>query len=138
VLLAWTVDNKTGDILDIEPVNLLQFDLDTNVYDTNVIMLPMDLAYVADGGPDLTGADAEINYWGATANGYTGQNQDRTAEVNYKVGSPDLVADADPIFEDVEQTVPVEGSGHALVFHFRGAAGHRAEVVDVPAPPPVP
>jgi subtilisin family serine protease len=135
VLLAYTVDYKTGDILDIEAANLAQFDVDTNVYDTNVIMLPMDLTFVADGGPDLTGPDAEINYWGATANGYTGHDQDRTGEISYNVGSPDLVADADPIFEDGEQTVPVEGSGDALVFHYRGAAGHRAEVVNVPAPP---
>jgi hypothetical protein len=28
------------------------------------------------------------------------------------------VADADPIFADHSQTVPVEGSGHALVFHY--------------------
>ncbi|HEX4685359.1 MAG TPA: S8 family serine peptidase, partial [Nocardioides sp.] len=105
VLLAYTVDYKTGDILDIEPVNMEQWDVDTDVYDTNVIVLPMDLTYVADGGPDLTGPDAEINYWGATANGYTGHDQDRTSEVTgYKVGSPDLVADEDPVFEDGAQT----------------------------------
>ncbi len=135
VLLAWTVDYKTGAILDLEPVNLAQFDIDTNVYDTNVVMLPMDLRYVADGGPDLTGARASINYWGATANGYTGHDQDRTQEVAYDVGSPDLSADADPIFADHAQAVQVAGSGKALVFHYRGAAGHRADVVEVPAPP---
>jgi subtilisin family serine protease len=137
-LWAWTVDYKTGDLLDIEPVNLAQFDLDTDVYDTNVVMLPMDLAFVADGGPDLTGEDVPINYWGGTFNGYTGNDQDKTSEVSYNVGSPDLRADADPIFIDVEQgqTVPVEGSGDALVFHYRNAAGHRAEVVSVDAAPP--
>jgi hypothetical protein len=137
-LWAWTVDYKTGDLLDIEPVNLAQFDLDTDVYDTNVVMLPMDLAFVADGGPDLTGEDVPINYWGGTYNGYTGNDQDKTSEVSYNVGSPDLRADADPIFIDVEQgqTVPVEGSGDALVFHYRNAAGHRAEVVSVDAAPP--
>jgi subtilisin family serine protease len=148
VLLAWTVDYKTGDLLDIEPVNLMQMNYDTDVYDTNVVLLPMDLAYVADGGPDLTGPDATINYWGGTFNAYTGNDQDRTSEISYNVGSPELVADADPIFADVEQgsTVPIGGSGcateeepdapcQALVFHYRNASGHRAEVVDVKAPP---
>lgn len=138
VLLAWTVDYKTGAILDLEPVNLAQFEIDTNVYDTNVVMLPMDLTYVADGGPVLTGPDASINYWGATANGYTGHDQDRTHEATYDLGSPDLVADAPPIFEDSPEAVPVEGSGQALVFHYRGAQGHRAEVVTVPPVTPAP
>ncbi len=137
VMLAWTVDYKTGALLDIEPVNLVQFDLDTNTNDTNVVMLPMDLAFVSDGGPDLTGADTPINYWGATANGYTGHDQDRTDEVAYNVGTPDLRADADPIFPDfIQDSVPVEGSGDALVFHYRNASGQRAEVVHVDAPPP--
>lgn len=137
VLIAYTVDYKTGTILDIEPVNLAQWTFDTNVNDTNVVMLPMDLAFVADGGPDLTGPDTPIGYWGAMANGYTGNDQDRTSEVAYNVGSPDLRADADPIFPDIEQgpTVPVEGSGDALVFHYRNASGHRAEVVHVDETP---
>jgi hypothetical protein len=135
VLLVYTVDYKSGDILDLEAVNLGQFDLDTNVYDTNVVMLPVDLAFLADAGYDLTGPDAAINYWGGTANGYTGNNQDYTSEASYNVGAPDLVADADPIFEESEQSIPVTGSGDALVFHYRNGTGHRAEVVTVPEPP---
>ena len=29
-------------------------------------------------------------------------------------------------------SIPVTGSGDALVFHLHGASGHRAEVVTVP------
>jgi subtilisin family serine protease len=136
VLLAWTVDYKTGDILDIEPVNFGQFDIDTNTYDTNVVMLPMDLAFVADGGPDLTGLDSDINYWAATANGYTGHDQDRTGEVSYSLGSPDLSTGQDPIFQEGSGAIPVDGSGDALVFHYRNGTGHRAEVVTVPPATP--
>jgi hypothetical protein len=147
VMMVFTVDYKTGDLLDIEPANLLQWNVDTDVYDTNVIMLPVDLAFLADGGPDLTGPDTTINYWAATANGYTGHDQDRTGEISYNVSDPNLVADQNAIFEDGTQTVGIEGSGcatedepdaacQALVFHYRGTAGHRAEVVDVPAAPP--
>jgi subtilisin family serine protease len=146
VMMVFTVDYKTGDLLDIEPVNLLQWNVDTDVYDTNVIMLPVDLVYLAQGGPDLSGPDATINYWAGTFNGYTGNDQDRTHMATYDVGSPNLVADAEAIFEDGTQTVSVGGTGcatqadpaaacQALVFHYRNAPGHRAEVVDMPAPP---
>jgi subtilisin family serine protease len=145
VPLVYTVDYKTGHILDVESANFLQTDVDTDVYDTDVIMLPVDLLALANGGPDLTGPDTEINYWAGMANGYTGHDQDRTHEVAYSVSDPALVADADPIFEDGTQTVPAGGSGcgtedepnascQALVFHFRGAPGHRAQVVSVPEP----
>jgi subtilisin family serine protease len=148
VMIVFTVDYKSGDILDAEPANFLQWDVDTDVYDTNVIMLPVDLLALADGGPDLTAPNTEINYWAGMANGYTGHDQDRTHEIAYNVSEPGLVADADPMFEDGTQTVPVEGSGcgtedepntpcQALVFHFRGAPGHRAQAVSVPAPAPV-
>jgi subtilisin family serine protease len=146
VLMVFTVDYKTGALLDIEPANFLQWNVDTDVYDTNVIMLPVDLLYLADGGPDLTGPDAEINYWAGTFNGYTGHDQDRTGEIAYNVGSPNLVADQEPIFDDGTQSVEVGGSGcateddpaaacRALVLHLRNAPGHRAEVVAVPQPP---
>jgi hypothetical protein len=138
VFLAWTVDYRTGDVLDIEPVNFNFGDVDTNVFDTNVILLPMDLEFVKDGGPDLTGPDAPVTYWGATHNGYTGRDQDRTSAVEYNVGQPKLATEF-PLYEDEDGAqIPVDGSGSALVFHLHGAAGHRDEVVDVPAPPPVP
>jgi len=135
VFLAWTVDFRTGAVLDIEPVNFNFGDVDTNVFDTNTILLPMDLEFVKDGGPDLTGADAPITYWGATFNGYTGNDQDRTSAVEYNVGQPKLSTDGPLFFDDGGQAIPVTGSGAALVFHLHGTSGHRDEAVDVPAPP---
>ncbi|MGC4109190.1 MAG: S8 family serine peptidase [Nocardioides sp.] len=135
VFLAYTVDYRTGDILDIEPVNFNFGDVDTNVFDTNTILLPMDLAFVADGGPDLTGDDVPVTYWGATGNGYTGADQDRTDAVDYNVGSPDLSTEA-PLWDDQGGSViPVTGDGDALVLHLHGADGKRTEVVSVPPAP---
>jgi len=134
VLLAWTVDYRTGDVLDIEPVNFSLGDVDTNVFDTNTILLPMDLEFVKQGGPDLTGADVPITYRGATHNGYTGSDQDRTSAVDYNVGQPAL-SSSTPVFGDQGGSfIPVTGSGDALVFHLNGASGKRDQVVTVPAP----
>lgn len=137
VFLAYTVDYRTGAVLDIEPVNFNFGDVDTNVFDTNVLLLPMDLEFVKDGGPDLTGEDAPITYWGGTFNGYTGSDQDRTSAVEYNVAAPKISTDS-PIWDDQGDTqIPVEGSGDALVFHLHGAKGHRDQVVEVPEAPPV-
>ena len=43
LLEAWTVDLASGDIVDIEPVNLTYGDIDSNTFDTNVILLPVFL-----------------------------------------------------------------------------------------------
>ena len=133
VLLAWTVDYNTGRLLDVEPVDFNLGDVDTNVFDTNTILLPVSKASLKQGGVDLTGADVPITYWGGTFNGYTGGNQDYTDAAHFNVGSPDLAADQ-PLYQDQGASfVPVQGSGKALVFHLHGASGHRAQVVDVPA-----
>jgi len=94
----------------------------------------LDLEFVKDGGPDLTGADAPITYWGATANGYTGHDQDRTEAVEYNVGQPKLSTESPLYVDNGGAQIPVDGSGAALVFHLHGAVGHRDEVVHVPAP----
>ena len=78
----------------MEPVNGLFGSLDSNVFDTNTMLLPMDLALVADtGGPDLTGPHAADQLRGGTFNGYTGDDQDHTSSANFNVGSPDLSTD---------------------------------------------
>jgi hypothetical protein len=135
ILLANTVDLATGDLLDSEPVNFNLGDVDTNVFDTNVVMLPVDLTWIAGhGGPDLTGADAPITYSAHTFNGFTGADQDATDEAAFNVGQPGITTPA-PLFQDQGgATIPVTGSGNALVFHLHGANGHRDQVVAVPAP----
>jgi hypothetical protein len=132
VPLAWTIDYDTGDVYDVEPVNGVFGNVDSNMFDTNTVLLPMDLAVVADsGGPDLTGAHPPISYEAAMFNGYTGADQDRTAGVAFDVSSPDLSTDGMLWVDSGNAQIPVTGSGDALVFHLHGARGHRAQVVTV-------
>jgi subtilisin family serine protease len=135
VLLVDTFDLHTGDLLDTEPVNFNLGDVDTNVFDTNVVMLPVDLTWIAThGGPDLTGADAPISYSAHTFNGFTGADQDATDDATFNVGQPGI-STPEPLYQDQGGvTIPVTGSGDALVFHLHGANGHRDQVVNVPAP----
>ena len=139
VFLVETVDLVTGDLYDVQLANLFSDQVDTNVFDTNTILLPVDLDQVlANGGPDLTGADTPITYWGATFNGYTGADQDRSDPIDYNIGSPALrEASGLGLLDDQDAAAyTIEGSGKALVFHMYGESGERDEVVDVAAPPP--
>jgi hypothetical protein len=133
VLLAYTVDFTTGDVLDIEAVNFELGDVDTNVFDTNTVLLPVSKqALIDSGGQDLTGANSPITYWAGTFNGYTGGNQDYTGPSDFNAGTPALSAGA-PLYSDQGgAAVPVTGSGTALVFHLHGADGKRDQVVTVP------
>lgn len=132
VFLAYTVDYHTGDLLDVEPVNFNLGDVDTNVFDTNTILLPVSKYWLAQSGVDLTGADTPITYWGGTYNGYTGANQDYTDAAHFNVGTPGLATDQ-PLYQDQGASfIPVQGDGKALVFHLHGASQHRDQVVDVP------
>jgi hypothetical protein len=135
VLLADTIDLATGKVIDSEPVNFNFGDVDTNVFDTNVVMLPVDLTWIAGhGGPDLTGPDAPISYSAHMFNGFTGADQDATDDAAFNVGQPGISTPA-PLFQDEGGvSIPVTGSGNALVFHLHGANGHREQVVNVPAP----
>ena len=102
------------------------------VFDTNTMLLPMDLAVVADsGGPDLTGPHPPISYEAAMFNGYTGADQDRTVSADFDVSSPGLSTDGMLWGDSGNVQIPVAGSGDALVFHLHGASGHRAQVVTV-------
>jgi subtilisin family serine protease len=138
IFLAFTVDLRTGATLDAEPINFNFGDVDTNVFDTNTIVLPVDLTVVADDPGtdwDLTAPDASVTYWGATHNGYTGADQDRVEVDGFNIGTPDLSVPG-PLFVDEDgASVPVTGSGDALVLHLHGANGKRDEVVNVPSTP---
>jgi subtilisin family serine protease len=139
VFLVTTIDVVTGDTLDTEVANLYSDQIDTNVFDTNTILLPVDLdAVLANGGPDLTGGDTPITYRAAMGNGYTGADQDSTDGVDYNIGSPALTeTSGEGLVDDQDGAAyTMEGSGRALVFHMYGAPGHRTELVRVTAPPP--
>ena len=136
VLLAILVDLKTGDTLDLEPVNFNFGDVDTNVFDTNVIMLPVLKDAIA--APDA-GESFPISYTVGTYDGFQGADIDDSPTVAYDAGTPDVSAGG-PLYADKGNTAidyalagqAATDGGKALVLHLHGLPGHRAEVLDLP------
>ncbi len=140
LLLAWTVDYDTGDVVDLEPVNgFFPNVYDTNVFDTNVLVMPV----YQDMLPTGLGA---ITYSTGIYNAYYGVVSDETAPVDFNIDDPDLRFAA--AYQDAgNTTIPIEYGANAststdleaLLFHLHGKKGARDEIVSIPPPPaPVP
>jgi subtilisin family serine protease len=133
LLYAWTVDYNTGDLLDLEPVNYNLGDVYTNVFDSNVVTMPVFLDAL---GLPSDGSSVPITYTTGVFNAFTGTNTDVTEPVSFDAGAPQL-STAAPLYEDQgDTTIPVSNTGDtavkALVLHYLGVTGNRAEVVTVP------
>ncbi len=132
LLLAITVDLKSGDTIDLEPVNFQWGDVDTNVFDTNTILLPVWKETFADGETPLTG---EISYGVGTYYAYTGGDIDWVeANGTFDAVDPKLSV-SDPLYVDeggASIAYTNDGVSNALVFHLHGAKGARDEVVALP------
>jgi hypothetical protein len=132
LLYAWTEDLHTGDLVDLEPVNFSDGNRDTNVFDTDVVTMPVFLDAL---GLPTDGSSAPITYSTGVFSGVTGTDADHADDVEFDAGSPALSTDS-PLYDDLGGTfIPVtkgEGSVDALVLHLHGRAGHRAEVVTLP------
>lgn len=132
VLYAVSVDLESGDTLDQQPVNFFDADVDTNVYSTDVVLLPVSKAAV---GLPTDGSSAPITYQGAVYDGATGGTADSTGPVAFDAGQP-AVATQGPLYVDAGNArIDLTGSGgaEALVLHLYGAPGARSEIVEVPA-----
>jgi hypothetical protein len=133
VLTAITVDLASGDAVDIEPVNFNFGDVDTNVFDTDVMILPVSKTAL---GIDGAGSKP-ITYSVTTFTGVDGFGgaADTTDDIAYDAGTPALRT-AGPLFADeggaaVDYTVTPGSGAEALVLHLHGLPGKRAEVLDV-------
>ncbi|UDY22313.1 S8 family peptidase [Nocardioides sp. Kera G14] len=133
LLYAWTVDLNTGDLVGLMPVNLNDGSVDTNVFDSDTLLLPVSLS--ALGVP----ADTEslpITYQAGTFSLYDGALMDLTDPADYDVADPSLAVDA-PLYLDAGGSAigftlaSGTTSAQALVLHLQGAPGERAEVVTV-------
>ncbi|MFN8190777.1 MAG: S8 family serine peptidase [Nocardioidaceae bacterium] len=135
LLMAWTYDLATGDLADLEPVNFASMDQDTNVFDTNVILLPVWKGAV--GLPETVGdTSAPISYEIGTYYGYTGDwIDDVPATGTFDAGTPELATNL-PLYGDAGgEAIPytAQSSGiQALVFHLFGQKGSRSEVLTLP------
>ncbi|HET9501260.1 MAG TPA: S8 family serine peptidase [Marmoricola sp.] len=150
LLVANLVDLASGELIDLEPVNVNFGDVDTNVFDTNVLTIPVwpALIGVKDGAKrfPITYRVGTFSSYGMNPNG----DIDSSAPVRYDVVRPPVAVDS-PLWLDQGGTaIPVGNVGvanpssrnckqncpgaraDALVLHLHGVAGHRAEVVRLP------
>ena len=156
VLLAVTTDlgAEGSPMVDAQPVNGQFGDVDTNLFDTNVIVLPVTLAAL---GIDPAAASAPITYTTGMSGFYTGPGDmdgviDSTDPVLFDALTPGLWAQGggDPaltylarpgtalVVNRDEEAATAQRAEDLLVIHHHNASGERAQVVDVDAPLPLP
>jgi subtilisin family serine protease len=128
LLYAWTVDLNANTLVDLQPVNFLFADTDSNVFDTNVITFG---AFKANLGVAGTGS-LPITYQAGTVGPFS--FLDQTGVISYDAGTPTLGTGAELFDDQGGRSIALTGSGpaQALVLHLHGAKGARAEVVNRP------
>jgi len=162
VLVASTVDLRVPEMPTVEmlPVNGQYGDVDTGVFDSNVVLLPVSLAAL---GIDPAAPTAPISYTAGMAGFYTGPADEDTiidtvAPVQFDAvrpglwaegaGSPALSYLARPdealvVHRDPAATPLLPQESQLLVLHPLNASGDRVQLVRVRAPgllpiPPLP
>jgi hypothetical protein len=126
-----------GNGISVIPANFYAGDTDTNAYDNDVTLLPVDVAAL---GLPASAATLPIRYSVTTFTPYGEKSgEDRTPWVDFDVAKP-AVTTASPLFVDAgNDTLPYsttpKGDGvSALVLHLGGRTGRRAEVMSLPKP----
>jgi hypothetical protein len=128
VPVAELFDLKSGDLIDVEPINVNWGDVDTNVFDTDTLLIPVWPAAI---GVTDTTKSFPISYRVSTQSYYVSGLVDQSPLVKYDVVKPG-VSVAAPLYQDVAgTTIPftAQPGAQALVLHLHGAAGQRAQVV---------
>jgi len=134
LLEALLVDLRTGAAVSIMPANLAEGDVDTNVFDTDVLLVPVDPAAL---GVPAGATSFPITYQVGMFSGYTGEDVDTSGAIEIDVADPDVVVSS-PLYVDAPGTIAYRlGSGatkgtQALVVHLHGEEGARAEVLTLP------
>ncbi|MBV9950575.1 MAG: S8 family serine peptidase [Acidimicrobiia bacterium] len=99
VLIAETDDLATGDVVDQEPANTAFGDVDTNTFDTNVIVLPVFLEAL---GINPRASSARITYQVGTFSYYSAPADDGIVDaahpVSYDPLNPGLWTSSGPLF----------------------------------------
>ena len=134
LLYAWTVNLATNKLRDLEPVNLQTGNVDTNVFDSNVVTMSV---YKPAVGLATDGTSAPITYTTGIFSAYG--DGDSAGPVSFDAGTP-TISTADLAYEDQGgSSIPLTGTratpAKALVLHLHGARGARTELLDVPATP---
>ena len=137
--LAATFNARTGEQVDLQFINGLGGDVDTNTFDTNVASLPVSLAALG-----LTSSSGPISYRVSTYSQYntdeSGTNVpvDTTKWIKFNAVAPELsFAGAGTVFADLDKSTlkakvaSTSTQAKALFLHLHNASGDRAQVVDV-------
>jgi subtilisin family serine protease len=130
VLLATTIDLATGDAVDSEPVNFNFGDVDTNVFDNNVLVMPVSKTAIKSKG------SVKVGYRAATYDGVMEADLDQTPVLSYDSTKSSVIVGS-PLYDDQgNTTIPFQQAttnkgSQALVLHLHGAAGQRAELLSV-------
>ena len=131
-----TADPADDKVIDNEPVNFNFGDVDTNVFDTNVLLIPVLKEAIK---APAAGTTFPVTYKVGTADLNRGGDVDDTGLIRYDAGTPDVSTGA-PIYSDqgntaidyaLNGTAATDG-GKALVLHLHGLPGNRAQVLDLP------
>ena len=137
VLVAETYDLNDPDqtTVDVQPVNFNYGDVDTNVFDTNVLTLPVSKKLVG-----LNSGHAPITYTVGTYDPWAGEDIDDSDEVSFDVGKPALRT-GNPLYDDqdgesIDYTTTGSAPVEALLLHLHGADTKRAEVLTLPRSAP--
>jgi subtilisin family serine protease len=131
LLYAQTVDLNSGEIVDAQPVNFNDGNVDTNVFDSNVALLPVLKQRI---GIPTDGSSSPISYRVGMFNGFTGGDVDSAVVPSFDAGAPPLRTDG-PLYLDEGGSAidySADSAVEALVIHLHGAANARAQVLDLP------
>ncbi|KSU65639.1 S8 family serine peptidase [Arthrobacter sp. NIO-1057] len=137
--LAATFDLATGKQVDLQPVNGVLGDVDTNTYDTNTAILPVSLSALG-----LSDDAAEISYrvlgysWYNTDDAGSMVPVDQTDWINFNAAKPQVDFGAEgSLFTDLKgNKIPVTVAdstkdSKALLLHLHNASEDRAQVLDI-------
>jgi hypothetical protein len=143
ILIAETDDLNSGEVVDQEPANTVFGDVDTNTFDTNVIVLPVFLEAL---GINPRAGTARITYQVGTFSFYSAPADDGIVDVSHAVSydplKPGVWTETAPLFfsEPGKGTVvhrnkaalaKDHSTGDLLVLNLHNRTGGRARIVKV-------
>ncbi len=138
VLLSVTYDLNDPDAdPEIAPANFNLGDVDTNVFDNNVVLLPVSKQALGVGSKSrpMTYTVSTDSVFFDSDGGLGYGTLDTIGPINFNAGDPALTTTA-PLYADLGGTAidyTLRKQAKALVLHLHGAAGRRAEVLHLPA-----
>ncbi len=137
VLVAALYSFEQGAVIDLEPINFEFGDVDTNVFDSNTLIMPVALGAI--GVTDAT-TSFPVTYQAYELSAYTSNPnlvQDITDPITTDAVRPavdlSVPAGSVPLYDDrAGEVIPAlvkRANTKALVFHLHNTSGTRAQVV---------